>query len=108
MKKLHLSEDIEEVVVHEIPEKEEDSLQTSTLLSSLIKTEWDAVDLFNAVLVTLEDRNSLNEETNLILNDIITDHYKNIGQLEKCLQLLDATALQIEQGKEEVSGIVED
>lgn len=102
MKKLHLLEDVEEVVA-----PVENDLQASTLVSSLIKTEWDAVDLFNAVLVTLQDRGSLDSDINTILNEIITDHYKNIGQLEKCLQVLNATTLQIEHGKEEAEEVIE-
>lgn len=102
MKKLHLLEDVEEVAA-----PVENDLQASTLISSLIKTEWDAVDLFNAVLVTLQDRGSLDSDINTILNEIITDHYKNIGQLEKCLQVLNATTLQIEQGKEEAEEVIE-
>ena len=102
MKKLHLLEDVEEVVA-----PVENDLQASTLVSSLIKTEWDAVDLFNAVLVTLQDRGSLDSDINTILNEIITDHYKNIGQLEKCLQVLNATTLQIEQGKAEAEEVIE-
>lgn len=101
MKKLHLLEDIEEVITPEIKD-----LQAGTLVSSLIKSEWDLVDLYNSILITMQGEN-IPAEVDEILNEIIVDQYKNIGQLEKCLQVINKASLQIEDGKEEATEIIE-
>lgn len=102
MKKKLILEEVEEVINQE----EDDKFQSSSLVSSLIRSEWDTVELVNAVLATFQDRGT-EEDVQLILEEIITDHYKNIGQLEKCLQLVNTSALNIEDGKEDVEAIIE-
>lgn len=101
MKKLHLLEDVEEVITPEVKE-----LQAGSLISTLIKSEWDLVDLYNSMLITMQGVD-MPAEVETILNEIITDQYKNIGQLEKCLQLVNKNSLQIEDGKEEAIEVVE-
>ena len=102
MKKLHLAEDMEQEVVEPVVKE----LQSGTLISSLIKAEWDLVDLYNSILITMQGE-ELPDEVGVILNEIITDQYKNIGQLEKCLQLVNKTSLQIENGREEAIEVIE-
>ena len=101
MKKLYLLEDVEEVITPEVKE-----LQAGNLISTLIKSEWDLVDLYNSMLITMQGIDMPGDVVT-ILNEIITEQYKNIGQLEKCLQWVNKTSLQIEDGKEEASEVVE-
>lgn len=99
MKKLLLEED--EVIVEPVV----DGIQMGNLISQMIRSEWDSVDLYNSMLLTLEEQHQ--DELAGILNTIITDHYANIGQLEKALQILNSQAQNIELGKEEAEEVLE-
>ena len=94
MKKLMLLED-DNNVIDTVDTK---YLQISNLISSMIRTEWDAVDLYNSMLITLDDVND--EEAIETVNNILSDHYIHIGQLEKLLQNNNDNAIDIESGKE--------
>lgn len=91
MKKLQLLEDdnLEAPVI---------DLQAGNLISTLIKTEWDCVDLYNSILLTVSNEGI--KEVDDILNNIISDHYIHIGQLEKALQYVNNAANDIDDGKE--------
>ena len=96
MKKLHLLEDIEEVVQEE---PKITDLGISSLLSSMIKSEWDSVDLFSSILATLEEEDC-DQDILTIVSDIVSNHYIHIGQLERALQLVNDHVDNIEDGKE--------
>ena len=54
-------------------------LNLTTMLSALIKGEWDAIDQYNSVLSTLESLdNDLATET---LKEIVSEEYIHVGQL---------------------------
>lgn len=98
MKKLLLEEDDmisiqEEPIVPKI-----DELQIGNLISQLIRTEWDSVDLYNSILLTVQDEHR--DDVEAILNDIIANHYINIGQLESVLQDVNSQSEFIDAGKE--------
>ena len=85
-------------------------LAISNMISSLIKGEWDAVELYNSTLVTLSSPNDFanNLNSNIadvkqVIEDIIKEEYIHIGQLEKLLQSKDANSAHIEDGKLEAA-----
>ena len=102
MKKLYLFEDFENEVATLKDEiktsEEENNFAVSNLISNLIKAEWDVVDLYNAMLITLQDKNAKDVEE--IIENNISNHYIHIGQLEKALQSYNSFASEIEDGQE--------
>ena len=89
MKRLILEED-ENIQVDPIEVPEDKTLMASNVISTLIKNSWDSVDLYNSMIVSLNDM-SVNEPIDT-LNDIINSLYINIGQLEKVLQDINIQA----------------
>lgn len=102
MKKLYLFEDFEnnvEDIKNEIKtSNDENDFAVSNLISSLIKAEWDIVDLYNAMLITLQDKDA--KEAEEVIENNISDHYIHIGQLEKVLQSFNNFANDIEDGQD--------
>ena len=73
-------------------------LNLTTMLSALIKGEWDAIDQYNSVLSTLESLdNDLATET---LKEIVSEEYIHVGQLEKLAQDVNPDAENITTGYE--------
>ena len=73
-------------------------LNLTTMLSALIKGEWDAIDQYNSVLSTLESLdNDLATET---LKEIVSEEYIYVGQLEKLAQDINPDAENITTGYE--------
>ena len=73
-------------------------LNLTTMLSALIKGEWDAIDQYNSVLSTLESLdNDLATET---LKEIVSEEYIHVGQLEKLAQDINPDADNITTGYE--------
>ena len=73
-------------------------LNLTTMLSALIKGEWDAIDQYNSVLSTLESfDNELATET---LKEIVSEEYIHVGQLEKLAQDVNPDAENITTGYE--------
>ncbi len=73
-------------------------LNLTTMLSALIKGEWDAIDQYNSVLSTLESLdNDLATET---LKEIVSEEYIHVGQLEKLAQDINPDAENITTGYE--------
>ena len=73
-------------------------LNLTTMLSALIKGEWDAIDQYNSVLYTLESLdNELATET---LKEIVSEEYIHVGQLEKLAQDINPDAENITTGYE--------
>lgn len=84
-------------------EVQEDTTPTerglSSVLSDLIKAQWDIVDQYNSAIATFEY-----EEYNDYLDtlkDLVADETANIGMLEGLIQRLDPMIM-IDQGKAEV------
>ena len=73
-------------------------LNLTTMLSALIKGEWDAIDQYNSVLSTLESLdNDLATEN---LKEIVSEEYIHVGQLEKLAQDINPDAENIAAGHE--------
>ena len=73
-------------------------LNLTTMLSALIKGEWDAIDQYNSVLSTLESLdNDLATET---LKEIVSEEYIHVDQLEKLAQDINPDAENITTGYE--------
>ena len=73
-------------------------LNLTTMLSTLIKGEWDAIDQYNSVLSTLESLdNDLATET---IKEIVSEEYIHVGQLEKLAQDINPDAENITTGYE--------
>ena len=73
-------------------------LNLTTMLSALLKGEWDAIDQYNSVLSTLESLdNELATET---LKEIVSEEYIHVGQLEKLAQDINPDAENITTGYE--------
>lgn len=95
-RKLFLSEDFEEdVTMDDGKVIADDNLIISNMLSSAIKGEWEAIDLYNGLLGAIED-----EEVIDTINDIINEEYVHIGQLEALLQSKVSIASGIDDGRE--------
>ena len=75
----------------------------SNIISSAIKSEWDAIDIYNSSIVTLESSEEPNADKIIkVLEDIRDEEYVHVGQLESCLSLLrNNPTEQIEDGSEE-------
>ena len=100
-KKLILSEDLPEEHISNVSN---DDLGLTSLVSTLIKHEWEAIDLYNSILLTFRQAN--NQEAEEILNNIINDDYVHVGQLEKLAQLINPLANNIELGQQETESQV--
>lgn len=108
--KLILNEDEEDVVnepsqpeVSKAEDVDVDILSTSSLINQMVKSEWDAVDLYNAIITTIKSNNATEYDESVIktITDIISEEYIHIGQLEKLLQNLNPHAENINTGIEE-------
>ncbi len=84
MKKLTLLEDDNAEIV------KPNGANVAGFLSQLIQSEWDSVDLYNSMLLAMQEEN--NDEVKATLDEIISNHYINIGQLEKALQQVNPVA----------------
>ena len=100
MKKLYLDEDLDL----------EGKLMISNMLQSLIKGEWDAIELYNSTLATLSSTQNFSNNLNAdvadvksVIEDIVKEEYIHIGQLEKILQAKDENSIHIEDGKVEAA-----
>lgn len=71
----------------------------SSVLSDLIKAQWDIVDQYNSAIATFEYE-GYNEYLDT-LKDLVADETANIGMLEGLIQRLDPMVM-IDQGKAEV------
>lgn len=101
-KKLILSEELTEE--EHISNVSNDDLGLTSLVSTLIKHEWESIDLYNSILLTFRQAN--NQEAEEILNNIINDDYVHVGQLEKLAQLINPLVNNIELGQQETESQV--
>lgn len=95
-KKLTLSEDFEETPIEEV---HDDNLGDVSLVSALIKGEWETIDLYNSIILNF--RQVGNKEAETVLGDIVSEEYIHIGQLEKLAQMINPVANSIETGQQE-------
>lgn len=95
-KKLTLSEDFEETPIEEV---HDDNLGDVSLISALIKGEWETIDLYNSIILNF--RQVGNKEAETVLGDIVSEEYIHIGQLEKLAQMINPVANSIETGQHE-------
>ena len=102
IKKLTLSEELTEE--EHVSNVSNDDLGLTSLVSTLIKHEWESIDLYNSILLTFRQAN--NQEAEEILNNIINDDYVHVGQLEKLAQLINPLANNIELGQQETESQV--
>ena len=85
-------------ILLEEDDTDQEVLNLTTMLSALIKGEWDAIDQYNSVLSTLESLdNDLATET---LKEIVSEEYIHVGQLEKLAQDINPDAENITTGYE--------
>lgn len=75
-----------------------ETLNITTLLSALIKGEWDAIDQYNGAVMAMESIGST--EAIDTLKEIISEEYIHVGQLEKLAQSINPEAENITAGHE--------
>lgn len=87
-----------ESIVDVNPVLEENAMVT--LINSLIKDEFEAIDGYTSAISTLTTENAEKYSSIInILNDISTEENVHIGQLQEVLKLVSSNAEAIEQGK---------
>lgn len=95
---------MKKLLLEEVDENQQSEVQASNLISALIKTEWDSVDLYNSILLTAT--NDGLSDVVAVLNDIVSNHYVHIGQLEGLLGLVNDNVDNIEDGQEMVDDLI--
>ena len=82
-----------------------EELNYSNIFSSLIKSEWDAIEQYNSILALLNgDKTTTDvEDAKNIISDIVKEEYIHVGQLEKLSQVYNSTANNISDGHEEAT-----
>ena len=82
-----------------------EELNYSNIFSSLIKSEWDAIEQYNSILVLLNNDKTTTdaEDAKNIISDIVKEEYIHVGQLEKLSQVYNSTANNISDGHEEAT-----
>lgn len=70
----------------------------TSMVSDLIKKEWEAVDVVNGYKIMAQEFDK--PELNAVLDLLLEDHYTHIGQLEGLLQNEVPEAETIEDAKE--------
>lgn len=82
-----------------------EELNYSNIFSSLIKSEWDAIEQYNSILALLNDDKTTTdvEDAKNIISDIVKEEYIHVGQLEKLSQVYNSTANNISDGHEEAT-----
>ena len=95
---------MKKLLLEEVDENQQSEFQASNLISALIKTEWDSVDLYNSILLTAT--NDGLSDVVAVLNDIVSNHYVHIGQLEGLLGMVNDNVDSIEDGQEMVDDLI--
>lgn len=78
--------------------KEVDKNVTVSIIGGLIKSCWTLIDEINADIIQLNITGS--EDLVPVLQEMITDNYMHIGQLEKLLEGPEPAAENIDDGRE--------
>lgn len=84
---------------------DETTLTVSSIVSDLIRKEWDAVDMVNAYLITSQQYDC--PELVSTLTSFLDDHYVHIGQLEGILQAQVPEANQIDSSRDDSEDVEE-
>lgn len=82
-----------------------EELNYSNIFSSLIKSEWDAIEQYNSILALLNDDKTTTdvEDAKNIISDIVKEEYIHVGQLEKLSQVYNSAANNISDGHTEAT-----
>lgn len=91
----------------DLSQEEQQEYGLNTLINSLIKDEYDAIDSYNSAIVTLEAENQ-GEYTDVI-RSIIEDERHHIGNLQEIMnRITPGTEQEFEKGKEEAIDTLEE
>jgi len=92
-------------VNEDVSEQEVINMTSASIISELVRKEWEICDLINGYKIALQEGD--NQELLEILDEILTDHYAGIGQLESKVQDVVPEAEAIDD-EEQVKGDSED
>lgn len=102
-----LNESVENHDGEEIPEGPQGEVNTGIALSlsNLIKDEWEAIDGYNSVIITImqDDKvpQSLKKNVKAVLTEIVGEENLHVGQLQELLKSVSPNAELINKGEEE-------
>lgn len=85
-------------ILLEETEASTEALNLTSMLSALIKGEWDAIDQYNGVILAIEQTG--NDTAIETLKEIVSEEYIHVGQLEKLAQDINPEAENIIAGYE--------
>ena len=85
-------------ILLEETETTQEVLSLTSMLSMLIKGEWDAIDQYNGIILSLESTD--NKDAVDVLKEIVSEEYIHVGQLEKLAQDINPDAENITTGYE--------
>lgn len=81
----------------------------SSLMTSLIQDEWDAINGYNSALATLSTEKPDGYETMMkVITDIVNEENVHVGQLQKILTVVSPNAASIDDGEEEAQKTIND
>lgn len=80
-----------------------DKTVSVSIIGGLIKTYWSLIDEINSDIIQLNIAGA--DDMVPVLNDMISDAYMNIGQLEKLLEGPAPESVSIDDGREAVDDI---
>ena len=91
--------------VEETP-KTPDQFGIASMLNSLIRDEWEAIEGYNSTIATLNDikiEGSLTDINSIkkVLTDIVNEENIHVGQLQQALALVSPNAVSIDTGTRE-------
>ena len=91
--------------VEETP-KTPDQFGIASMLNSLIRDEWEAIEGYNSTIATLNDikiEGSLTDINSIkkVLTDIVNEENIHVGQLQQALALVSPNAVSIDTGVRE-------
>lgn len=72
------------------------------VLSTLIKSEWDAIDDYNSAIATLSEMENT-EDIIDVFKDIVAEEHVHVGQLQKTLETISPNASEIKKGEKEAT-----
>lgn len=87
-------EEVEEVTNDDVKDG------VATTLTFLIKDEWEAYEGYKSAIATLKSV-GVSEEVMDVLEDILAEELLHVGQLQKCLELVEGKAVEIKAGEKE-------
>jgi hypothetical protein len=103
----NLMESVENHDGEKIPEGPQGEVNTGIALSlsNLIKDEWEAIDGYNSVIITVmqDDKvpQGLKKNVKAVLTEIVGEENLHVGQLEELLKYVSPNAELINKGQEE-------